>query len=123
MITINELRTGNLLWYDTAEGDILTTSIDWQDLKWLDEDPKGFNLVHTAITLTEEWLVKMGLKPEDGKFKTTNWSGLFFEYSSQWHLKRSTNNGIIDICYGFEHVHQLQNLYFALIGDELIINQ
>jgi len=59
MIKINELRTGNQLNYQTAEGDVLPTKIDWQDLKWLEEDPKGFNAVHAPITLTEDLMKKI----------------------------------------------------------------
>ena len=44
--SIHDLKCGNILNYDTSEGEILPTVIDWQDLKWLTEDPKGFNLVH-----------------------------------------------------------------------------
>jgi len=43
MIKLNELRTGNLLNYDTSEGDTLPTTIDWQDLKWLDEKENNEN--------------------------------------------------------------------------------
>ena len=52
MIQINELKLETFLNYDTSEGDTLPTKIDWQDLKWLDEDAKGFNLVHTQYQLT-----------------------------------------------------------------------
>ena len=59
-----ELRIGNILNYDTAEGEILPSVIDWQDLKWISEDTKGFNLVHSAIPLTEEWLLRFGFVKE-----------------------------------------------------------
>ena len=36
-----ELSIGNLLNYDTGEG-IELTVIDWQDLKWLQEEPDFF---------------------------------------------------------------------------------
>ena len=62
MIQINELRTGNLLNYDTSEGRYIANKIDWQDLKWLDEDAKGFNLVHTPIPLTEQWIKELGFE-------------------------------------------------------------
>ena len=52
--SIHDLKCGNILNYDTAEGEILPTVIDWQDLKWLAEDPKGFNLVHSPIRLDED---------------------------------------------------------------------
>ena len=58
--SLHDLKCGNVLNYYTAEGEILPTVIDWQDLKWLTEDPKGFNLVHSPIPLTEEHLKKFG---------------------------------------------------------------
>lgn len=57
-ISIHDLKCGNILNYATAEGEILPTVIDWQHLKWLTEDPKGFNLVHSGIRLTEEIMLK-----------------------------------------------------------------
>ena len=63
--SIHDLKCGNILNYDTAEGEILPTVIDWQDLKWLTEDPKGFNLVHSPIPLTEELILKFGFSDKD----------------------------------------------------------
>jgi hypothetical protein len=54
MIKKEDLRIGNILNYTTSENDIYKTTIDWQDLKWISEDQKGFNLVHDPIPLTEE---------------------------------------------------------------------
>lgn len=69
------------------------------------------------IPLTEEWLVKFGFV----KHKTTDIYPTFAKQMFNW------NDGILYIIgYGFmnhiKHVHQLQNLYFALTGEELIIN-
>jgi hypothetical protein len=83
MLSATELRIGNLVNYDTAEGDVFTNVIDWEDLKWLSEDEKGFNLVHNPIPLTEEWLLKF---PKD------------------LHLK--------DIPSWINYIHELQNWYF-----------
>ena len=54
MIQANELRVGNLLNYQTAEGGVVTITTDFNAIQWATEDPKGFNLVHTPIPLTEE---------------------------------------------------------------------
>jgi hypothetical protein len=70
------------------------------------------------IPLTEDWLLKFGfaynktyqifdndtisiMKLEDLYYLTADWYHIFYE--------------------GFKHVHQLQNLYFALTGKELEI--
>lgn len=55
---VTDFRTGNLLNYDTSEGETLLAKLDWQDFKWLEEDPKGFGLVHTPIPLTEDIMVR-----------------------------------------------------------------
>lgn len=109
-----ELRIGNILNYTTAEGDILPAIIDWQDLKWISEDPEGFNLVHTEIQLTEEWLLKFGFNKNItiDLYPTFN-KGVI-----------NVNDGIVYIVnFGFvnhiKYVHQLQNLYLSLTGEEL----
>jgi hypothetical protein len=63
------------------------------------------------IPLTEEWLLKFGFKKENN----FTWGNLKME------LKQKEDG--FSIWLGadlyLEHVHQLQNLYFALIGEEL----
>ncbi len=118
MIQANELRIGNLLNYDTAEGDILTTTIDWQDLKWISEDPKGFNLVHTPISLTEEWLVKFGFQRFKKGFIKNNIC--IAEYYGGG-LTIFLSNEKFDFKVDLYSVHQFQNLYFALTSEELTI--
>lgn len=75
------------------------------------------------IPLTEEWLLKFGFEPtrfqkephqwwNNGKIEighTTKDDVMQYEYLSP------TNTEMVDIPY----VHQLQNLYFALTGEEL----
>jgi hypothetical protein len=118
-----DLRIGNLVNYEISEGDVLPNVIDWQDLKWLSEDEQGFNLFHNPIPLTEEWLMKFGFVK--GKFdnyvlvldnefsKISYWSN-----SKKIELSntRETTWGAVNCMY----LHQLQNLYFALTGTELI---
>jgi len=119
----SELRIGNLVNYDTAEGDVLTNVIDWQDLKWLSEDKKGFNLVHNPILLTEDWLLKFGFKYsltlDDFMFKDKN---DIFEMQP---YKKGFLNSVTwcdnEILQELKYVHQLQNLYFALTNEELTL--
>ena len=69
------------------------------------------------IPLTEEWLVRFGFEKDDGVTwynqialyegnKCFNYNASYFEH-----------HNLISI----EHVHQLQNLYFALTNEELIL--
>lgn len=115
-----ELRIGNLVNYQTAEGDVLIATIDWQDLKWISEDEKGFNLAHSAIPLTEEWLLKFGFKYKGNGLYTYGFKDMF---------KVNCHEFGIDFYYGNTYpyfvkpnfVHGLQNLYFALTREELTL--
>jgi hypothetical protein len=103
-----------------------------------DSDSHGY----MPIPLTEEWLLKFGFE----KGKLQKWFGNGHDYQPvdvytelyaftmaphefEYHIKTWTHKGIAEdescavycgdnlvVC---EHVHQLQNLYFALTGEEL----
>ena len=99
--------------YDTAEGEILPTVIDWQDLKWLTEDPKGFNLVHSGIRLDDDNVRKLG-------FDYFHKHNLGYGGESE-DLFLSDWNGYIEIFYRghpveIYFVHELQNFYYCLTG-------
>jgi hypothetical protein len=118
MIQPQELRIGNILNYTTAENDILPTTIDWQDLKWISEDQKGFNLVHHPIALTEEWLLKFGFHKKGLWYKKDDAFIIgWIDNKSQISVGVNRNYSIT-----YRYVHQLQNLYFALTKKELKIN-
>ena len=130
MIKENELKIGSILNYLTAEGDICTATIDWQGLKWLNEDPKGFNMVHSVIELTPEWLINFGFIY--CKFSLSSLDRID-NYSKNRKIELTFENGEIKSVYvgvqriddgkRIKYVHQLQNLYFALTGEELELNQ
>lgn len=139
MIKANELRINNILNYTTAENDILPTTLGWQDIKWISEDPKGFNLVHYPIPLTEEWLLKFGFETEDAEIDFMEYS---IEYEDNSYIYTICNDGGLNNAdkypfyinlkncgskYGWQvdskieikYVHTLQNIHFALTGQEL----
>jgi hypothetical protein len=66
------------------------------------------------IPLTEEWLLKFG-------FKKSSWGWIKNGVNIQkgFTLAFSSNKNSIEI----KHLHQLQNLYFALTGQELEFKQ
>ena len=75
------------------------------------------------ILLTEEWLLKFG-------FIKLGYNYEFWD-SSMWSVKQHKNknswwllscNEEVD-CIRLNYVHQLQNLYFALTGEELKLKQ
>jgi hypothetical protein len=75
------------------------------------------------IHLTEEWLLKFGFDKKVGS-QTTYFKKSYFPFflhtkAGKWSL--SYNNEYDD--GEIKHVHQLQNLYFALTGEELTIKE
>jgi len=117
-----ELRIGNLVYpfKDTpkkALGVGANILVAFTDSQFLDCE------IHQIepIPLTEEWLLKFGFQKGGFDYLKNN-----LEISK-------LNNGIFDAyCTDLEsfvfiseikYVHQLQNLYFALTGDELTVNE
>ena len=110
--SIHDLKCGNLLNYDTAEGEILPTVIDWQDLKWLAEDPKGFNLVHSPVYLSGEWLEKLGfdkIQNEAHKVRVGLDGDDFVKHQMTYMFNKQFVAKI-------KYVHELQNLHYSLTG-------
>ena len=74
------------------------------------------------IPLTEEWLIKFGFEPELKNKDSIN--GEFIVYW-KYPFVFNTNHGwwlySKQLKIQPEYVHQLQNLYFALTGEELTI--
>jgi hypothetical protein len=116
-----ELRIGNLV-YDYFREIIIDVNINV--LKSIKNNEK---CLYKPIPLTEEWLLKFGFI---GKYKSVhthwNYKGFGIEQKSD----EDDFGGSIPIeqvfyyeyRYDIEHVHQLQNLYFALTGEELTLN-
>ena len=108
---VQELRIGNLVSFDgftyKAKSIHLEGYVVLNDLMYSEV---YINEIQT-IKLTEEWLIHFGF------FKSG--SNFIIQGLKIWNLGQGfvcDKNGII-----IEHVHQLQNLYFALTGKELKI--
>lgn len=81
-----------------------------------------------AIPLTEEWLIKLGFEQQNG---ITVWKKeiQYIDESYPASLQLTNNGTAMQICRAgigaacapCFYVHQLQNLYFALTGEELTI--
>ena len=111
----NELRIGN--WLIRLDGSVFQTNAS--DINIIDRMP--IHLRPKPIPLTEEWLLKFGFGYRD----SISYSGWY----SPIHAGRSIRiykDGVWGYKYAYSevslvYVHQLQNLYFALIGEELEI--
>ena len=119
MIKANEVRIGNLINYN--EGGIFRVigihefGLDVEnDIETAYTEHESFS----PIPLTEEWLLKFGFEVYKFDHKKNQYrfkdrlivirDDLFCDYGT----------GVI-----IKHVHQLQNLYFCLCGEELTIKE
>jgi hypothetical protein len=116
MIKANELRIGN--YYDQF-GNI--HQVNGHTISELEKAPES-QLWCKPIPLTEEWLLKFGF------IKTSEYEFYFWQ-NSIWKLKEYKNKRYYELyhysdevdCTMIKYVNQLQNLYFALTGEELTI--
>ena len=102
----NELRVGN--WVNNNEEDYQITSATIAQLERGDSEAK-------PIPLTEEWLIKFGFDKKFSKDKFTIIPNGKLDYEKG----RTYFNAWTILEHQPEYVHQLQNLYFALTGEEL----
>lgn len=115
MVSMNPewLRKGNLM---NVMGEI--TVVKAYDIYCLEEGMDS--MIMQPIPITEEWLVKLSVK----NTKQINKSCFCVQYNEKKELYEFCLllNGGIKICLNtFEFVNQLQNLYFALTGEELTL--
>lgn len=120
MIPQNELRIGNWLYFDSpAPGEDFNQTRQMDNFMFMAGD-KCFR----PIPITDNWLIMLGFEKRDHRYVDDY-------YCLSIYLS-------ID-CYGFEltsddrcdrhfikyvkHIHELQNLYFALTGKELELKQ
>jgi mannosyltransferase OCH1-like enzyme len=120
----NEVRVGN--WYDQFGNYHQFTGSIIRDLEKAPET----QIWCKPIPLTEEWLLRFG-------FNQSNYE-LYCERHEEMELRNRYNKFFIEIeeeenmnfvlaigdeKIDFEFVHQLQNIYFALTGEELELKE
>lgn len=123
MIQANELRIGNCVKLNNSD----TTLVPRDFQRYC----KSFGIFEEfePIKLSEEWLLKAGFEKDDTGVD------IFDQDYCEWYQKEFPVIGILcqssDKSYIFDentdtlrlkYVHQLQNLYFTLTGEELEIN-
>jgi hypothetical protein len=118
----NELRIGNKILFAEDGTEFTVTDIlgngfnvkNEEENTWIEADQ------FEGVTLTEEWLLSFGF------YKTMSWT---YAIELEGNLKLVYYLGEKGWSIGFKsysdftnlkYVHQLQNLYFALMGKELI---
>jgi hypothetical protein len=113
----SELRLNN---YVLEDGQVVLLSTNYDLFKCLINVDRGIGF--EPIPLTEEWLLKFGFeinrqtKEENNVWRCYSEEG-FFE------VEQIGTSFFLDDnhCYGtkIDYVHQLQNLFFALVKEEL----
>ena len=85
-------------------------------------DDKFVSINYKPIPITEEWLLKFGFKYfADGQYEKI-FENLNFNWDKECglYIFLRTREDCIEASH-IKHVHQLQNLYFALTNKELTI--
>ena len=121
MIKAKELRIGNLLTHDARTCSVTSLIENGEsnydiETRFVKGGEVRFNsIIYVGlepIKLTEEWLIRFGF----GTGKKIGYSGNDFINDTMTVI---LGEHLIKI----KHVHQLQNLYFALTGEELTIKE
>ena len=109
---VSDVRYGNFISHEDNHNWIL--DVDVLILEGLDIEDNKF----IPIPLTEEWLLKFGFEYDGYEWFDFKDIGISFKNKRITQNKGDYYNQFIFVDY----VHQLQNLYFALTNQELIIN-
>jgi hypothetical protein len=123
---VNELRIGNKFYLPNGE----IGTISYHEIRLLIVAMEKPN--YNPIPLTEEWLLKFGFEDVDLNMSGSNWlvkeqKGLwrqairiaYSEKSEEWSLTLECVSPPTLSIVRLKYVHQLQNLYFALTGEEI----
>jgi hypothetical protein len=116
----SELRIGNFV--KSIDIEYVVSQIDVHgNIKGVEGDT-SFNLDKTTepIPLTSEWLLKFGFKEYKGYYIEKEYGIISFYFN---HLDELTCEVYDWTFRNIKYVHQLQNLYFGLTGEELIIKE
>ncbi len=119
-----DLRIGNLvkryLGADEYKTIVLKSISDTGEFTYIDQDEKTLYLVRNnfksiePIEITEEWILKMGLISLKGDF-------IRFHQLRCFSIRKGSDLSYYYQHIKLKHVHQVQNLFFALTGEELTI--
>lgn len=119
MIDPKELRIGNLVWYEATAHIIKELRLNRCQHVWAkmqnDQYLSGYDDLD-PIELSPEWLERMGFRFNGMGYHSPN--GKLYWYKNSLTINNDGRSKVIN--KSPRYVHQLQNLYFALTGTELI---
>ncbi len=115
----NELRIGNKFYLPNGE----IGTVSYHEIRLLTVAMEQPN--YKPISITEEWLLKFGFKLINEPNKRYHYGRLCLQFckSRLYPSGRTFFNNWAILDNLPKHVHQLQNLYFALTGEELTIKE
>jgi hypothetical protein len=128
MIKVSELRVGNLVLYKQDNDELPVLKIDGDSKTVCLDLLLGLNMEVSeqdmdSIPLTPERLERAGMRySKQFESYSTDYELLFCNEGANYWLCEQGNGKIQRIGKPFQNLHQLQNLYFALTSEELIIN-
>jgi hypothetical protein len=123
MIETRNLRKGNVILLDSANVTVKVHGLpDWEGITY----EIGNNVViteaadqFTAIELDADWFKRLGFINQLG-----SWIRTFRQGEDEWEIQKIGTSGWfleeVQLPIEPEYVHELQNLYFSLTGEELI---
>lgn len=115
-----ELRIGNWVQTKQTEKQFQVTTSTFEVLSVVESQYK-------PIPLTEEWLKRFGFDKDEeydeGGLVDYRWTLMYrsLEFVSFWNSEELNGVNQPQTGVDIEYVHQLQNLYFALTGEELTL--
>ena len=120
-----ELRISNLVSHIEESNVLVIDSINRESV-WVNESPDyhyemDIELI-SPIPLTEEWLIKLGFTKDNYHFVLNDKCSVTYEKTGSEKGFWYSNDDTDAYCYRLKeikYVHDLQNLYFALYGEEL----
>ena len=112
----NELRIGNYIYSQLGNfGKVISIEPNTVILVTSEKKVQCIDADCSGVPLTEEWLLKFGFEKQGmayvrNDFDITKWSDGRFMYGGKINLH-------------VDSIHQLQNLYYALTGEELQLSK
>lgn len=122
MLKANELRIGNYHYYhivdemdERKEFDEIS-QIDGQDIVYLENNPDDPD--YKPVPLTEEWLLRSGCEKNDEGFICDRFVLTWNAVYKFWYVRENQLGAYLT---KLEYVHEWQNFYFVLQGEELTL--
>ena len=117
----NELRLGNLVekYLEPQISEWVETTVTIQTFIEIETNPNKHG--YRPIQLTEEWLFKLGFEKIGSNFVIRNFFIWYSYYSKSYRLRFFLVGSDIEMFVNLDYVHDLQNLYFAITGEELTL--